>query len=125
MLAVEIAARLLFCGLLAACLTLPRRRPQDFALAFGACAAAMAAELHGAGFAAIACAMPAIGGAIGIAERFAAPRASDATRPFAAALAGLLAGQGLPFLGAAFALLVDRIGTRVVRSEAPALTVPL
>jgi len=106
MLAVEIAARLLFCGLLAACLTLPRRRPQDFALAFGACAAAMAAELHGAGFAAIACAMPAIGGAIGIAERFAAPRASDATRPFAAALAGLLAGQGLPFLGAAFALLV-------------------
>ncbi len=36
-----------------------------------------------------------------------------------------LEGRDAIEVGAAFALLVDRIGTRVVRSEAPALTVPL
>ncbi|HAK94860.1 MAG TPA: hypothetical protein DCM87_07605 [Planctomycetes bacterium] len=117
MLAVEIAARLLFCGFLAVCLA--PRRPQDLVLAFGACAAAVAAELHGAGREAAVCAILALAGGMGIAERFATPRSADAVRPFAAATAGLLAGQGMLLLGAAFALLV-LLARAACRFRAPA-----
>lgn len=123
MLAVEIAARLLFCGFLAVCLAPHRRRPQDFVLAFGACTAVMAAEFHGAGREAVICALLALGGGIGIAERFAAPRSADAVSPFAAAAAGLLAGQGMLLLGAAFALLV-LLARAACRTRAGAPDVP-
>ncbi len=110
MLVVEIAARFLLCIFLVVCLTTRARRIDGLLIALAACVAALLAEMHGAGRETVVCAVLILAGGAGIAELFATNRRERrpavVAQPLGIACAGLLAGQGMLLLGAAFTLLV-------------------